>query len=482
MPGHRTTLGGSWERQLKVSLIGHAAILIETRGVRILSDPWWQGPCFGVQWWIHPRPWLEPIAEASPDFIYISHGHSDHLHPGTLRRFPPSVKLLVSSATGLAEPLAKLGFATVALTPKEPREIAPGVTAEIVPTCANDTLLAVDDGTETCINLNDALHAAPPQVQEATARHLVERYGRADYVFCGYGIASHFPNCYEIPEKDGCATVIRRQAHFNASWAGIIARLQPKWGFPFAADVVILQDELMWSNEPLHNSERPVDRFRRLHPASPTRVYDAAPGFVIENGKVTRDCCFEPLSETELRKARAGEIAIANKARPASLAQVEELAAVLRHNVELSRKYLCEHSGSYRLLVRLTGSAGGIEIAKRGAALSVAPVKEPIDTNHYDLVFTTRYSYLRRALTTAYGHEVIFVGSGGVWRYRDRAAAARNLHSELGPLLRLTTRPPTSRFGDQPAWLYHVKQAVKRMIGQSQPDLYDLMTWTVFRS
>ena len=467
---------------MKVSFIGHAAILVETQGTRILSDPWWQGPCFGVQWWIHPRPWLQPIEKTRPDFIYISHGHSDHLHPGTLRRFPNTAKLLVSTATGIAAPLARLGFETVALPPNEPREIAPGVMAEIVPTCNNDTLMVVSDGKEMCINLNDALHAAPAHVQKSIVQYLVETYPHADYVFCGYGIASHFPNCYEIPGKDNCATVSRRQAHFNGIWAAIINRLEPKWAFPFAADVVVLQDELLWSNEPLHNSERPVDRFRLLYPASPTRVYDPAPGFVIENGTLVRDRRFQPFSETELRKAKAAEISIANKATAATLAQVEELAALLWHNAEICQEYLCEHNGDYRLMVMLTGSAGGIEIAKCGASLTVSTVQEPIDRDCYDLVFTTRYSYLRRALTTAYGYEVIFVGSGGVWRYRNRSAASRNLHSELAPLLRQVTQPPASRFGDQPAWLYHAKRAVKRMTGRSQPDLYDLMAWTVFRS
>src|SRR6266478_3576154 len=83
--------------RMKITLIGHAAILVETRGLRILSDPWWQGPCFGAQWWPHPKPWLEPLSEAPPDFIYLSHGHADHFHPGTMRRMPKTAKVLVSA-------------------------------------------------------------------------------------------------------------------------------------------------------------------------------------------------------------------------------------------------------------------------------------------------------------------------------------------------------------------------------------------------
>ena len=467
---------------MKVSFIGHAAILVETRGVRILSDPWWQGPCFGTQWWIYPQPWLEPLDETKPDFIYISHGHNDHLHPGTLRRFPNTTKILVSSVINIAASLAKLGFDVVTLPPREPREIAAGVKVEITPTCSGDTLMVVSDGQETCVNLNDALHAAPANVQESIAHYLVGRYAQADYVFCGYGTASHFPNCYMIPGKDSPATASRRQAHFNGMWASIINRLQPKWAFPFAADVVILQDELLWSNEPIHNFERPVDRFRALYPTSRTEVYDLAPGFVIENGIVTREHRSEPVSNADLRETKAADILIANKTTAPMLVQIEEIATLLQQNVEICRRYLSEHKGSYRILVSLTGGSAGIEIVKVGTGMTVATVQEPIERDHYDLVFTTRFSYLRRALATAYGHEVIFVGSGGIWTYRDRAAAARDLHSELAQLLRQVKHPPASRFGDQPAWLFNVKRSIKHIMWRNSLDLYDLMTWTVFSS
>jgi len=63
---------------MQITFIGHASILIETRGLRIISDPWWLGPCFGAQWWIYPPPYLDPV-QTKLDYIYISHGHNDHL-------------------------------------------------------------------------------------------------------------------------------------------------------------------------------------------------------------------------------------------------------------------------------------------------------------------------------------------------------------------------------------------------------------------
>jgi L-ascorbate metabolism protein UlaG (beta-lactamase superfamily) len=74
---------------MKVTFIGHASILIEANGVRILSDPWWNGPCFGAQWWLYPDAFLAAVEERPIDYIYISHGHHDHFHPPTLRQFAP---------------------------------------------------------------------------------------------------------------------------------------------------------------------------------------------------------------------------------------------------------------------------------------------------------------------------------------------------------------------------------------------------------
>lgn len=463
---------------MRISLVGHAAILIETRGVRLLSDPWWEGPCFGAQWWLHPAADLAPLREAPPDFIYISHGHSDHLHAGTLRRLPKSAKVIVSSASDLAAPIAQMGFEVSTLAPMERREIAPGVRVEITPTCGDDTLMAVDDGDEVCLNLNDALHAAPHAVRRDMTRYLIERYGKPDYVFCGYGTASHFPNCYQVPGKDKVASAIKRQHHFNRAWTSVIAGLAPRFAFPFAADVVLLQDDLLWLNEPVHNTERPTDLFCRLHPAADTRVYDPAPGFTVENGRVVREVLFEPVSLDALRRTRAADIETANKFTAPPRAQVEELADKLRENVTTCRRYLAEHGGNYSILVTLNGAAEAISIAKHGASIDVQVVPLPAAAQP-DLIFTTRYSYLRRALTTPYGHETIFVGSGGIWSYRDRGVAAAHLHRELAVLLRKQITPPRSRFGEQPPWLYQAKQKIARAMGRRPNTLYDLAAWTV---
>src|SRR5437763_3058088 len=116
---------------MQITFIGHAAILIETRGIRILSDPWWQGPCFGAQWWTYPPPKTDPVREGV-DFIYISHGHHDHLHPGTLRTLNRDAACLVSRNIGIAQTLRDLSFRVSELDDDSSHELAPGVHCRII--------------------------------------------------------------------------------------------------------------------------------------------------------------------------------------------------------------------------------------------------------------------------------------------------------------------------------------------------------------
>jgi len=464
---------------MNITFIGHAVLLVEVGGIKIISDPWWIGPCFGVQWWLWPRPRLDAIENLRPDFIYISHGHNDHLHPGTLQRLSKSAKMVVGRSSLVAETLARLGFEVIILESEEQREIAAGVTIEIVSTHATDTIMIISDGAETCINANDALHTVLPHKQDQVISHVLQRYRNITYLYLGYGVASHFPNCYIIPGKDNVASAAKRQRYFNGIWSSLVARLSPRFAFPFAADVVLLEEHLIWSNEPVHNVERPTDRFRREHPQSTTIVYDIAPGFTVTDGRVTKEARFQPVSIDELRAEMADEIHTANEATPPTDTQTAGLADLIRRNAVLCAQYLADCDRDYKILVVLKGGTSGISIRKTGTHVAVELTGASIDRGEYDLVFTTRFAYLRRALATPWGHEIIFVGSGGKWEYRTYEAAAAQLHNELAVLMRMLQTPPRSRFGDQARWLYGLKMWVKRSLGIPTKDIYDLLEWTV---
>ena len=465
---------------MKITFIGHASILIEAGGITILSDPWRQGPCFGAQWWNYPLPYLEAIEACRIDYIYISHGHNDHLHPDTLRTLNKEAKVLVSATTDLAASIRELGFEVIEVSGSEALPLGNnGVSCRIIETYDGDTLMTVTDETEVCVNLNDALHSAPDGVQRSFIPQLKALYPKIDYVFCGYGVASHFPNCYVIPGKDREATAARRQQYFNRQWARLIGELAPVYGFPFAADVVFLEKDLFWVNEVTHNAERPTIAFRELYPHSPVITIDLAPGFAIDNGHVTREVLRQPLLASELQTSCADEIVQANRHGSISDEAIWEVTVLLERNLNMCAEYLRSYEGNYSVLIRLRDGKCGFCFKKNGRELSVTPLQVTAMEGH-DLVYTTRLPYLESALTRPYEDEILFVGSGGVFEYAQESSARRNLHRELIPLLRQQDTPMPSRYGNHSRAVFTAKQRIKRMLGRTGPDLYDLGEWTVF--
>jgi hypothetical protein len=467
---------------MKISVIGHASLLIEANGVTILSDPWWRGPCFGAQWWNYPPPAVPLLAGRRIDYIYISHGHHDHLHPGTLRTLGTEAKVLVSRRIGIADSIRELGFEVIEIDDSQELSLAPGLDCRVIATHGHDTLMALSDGREVCINLNDALHSAPQPVRSDFVSRLNLLYPKIDYVFCGYGVASHFPNCYEIPGKDREATASLRQKYFNRNWAGLIAGLSPRFGFPFAADVVFLEDDLRWVNEVTHNSERPTQLFNTLHPRLPVRALDVAPGFVIEDGQVSTMALREPLSDAALRISCAESIERANRLGRVEQADVLEILGLIRENLDSAGAYPRSYDGDYRFLIRFRNSDFGIDIVKVGEQVT-AEIRDLERTAPvgYDIVYRTRLPYLKRALTDPFGDEILFVGSGGIFEYTDQSQARHNLHRELRYFLAKPSSPEPMR-GPRPNTLISVaKNLVKRAMGRGGEDLYDLNRWTVFR-
>lgn len=470
---------------MRVEFIGHASILVEVRGMRILSDPWWRGPCFGAQWWNYPNPVTDQVYKHPVDFIYISHGHHDHCHPGTLATLDRSSKVIVSSTLDLKPVVQDLGFEVIEIHPEQPFDLGNGVKIWLWPTYGGDTLLVISDGDQTCINLNDAIHTAPARIQERVIENLKQQFGRPDYIFCGYGTASHFPNCYFVPGKNPSLTARRRQQYFNRCWSDIIHRLQPRWGFPFAASVIFLEDDLLSLNEDIHNYERPTDVFKNEYPLDDTKVLDIAPGFVIEDQQVISECLFAPYDNNVILDKCCEQYQRANIYGTTADIYVEELVQLLRNNIEICLPYLIEYVKDYFIVIEFRGSDKGISVRKQGQNIYIEPVTS-LETavSQADLIFRTRAAYLRRSLTHQYGDEIIFVGSGGVFIYPTREHARLALHSELRVMITQHSHAPASRFGSSTPGVFRLKQVVKQLLGKRDlsADLYDLEAWTDFSS
>jgi len=339
--------------------------------------------------------------------------------------------------------------------------------------------MTISDGVEVCLNLNDALHSAPDGVQQAFTDRLRLIYPRIDYVFCGYGVASHFPNCYVVPNKNREATAVNRQQYFNRQWAGIIAALQPAYGFPFAADVVFLEDDLFWVNEITHNAERPTAAFEALYPKSNVITKDVGPGFVIENGVVTSEVLRHPVLAADIRKVCSEQIERANRYGTIEERNIRDVETLLNANLVATAPYLGSYDGDYRILLRVRNSEWGYYLDKRGTLLSLTATQTP-SSEGCDVIYSTRLPYLKWALTSEFGNEILFVGSGGIFEYSQRSKVKTNVHRELIHLIRKESRPPRARKNIGSQLIHWAKGLIKRALGKNERDLYDLNAWTIY--
>ncbi len=73
-------------KEISISFVTHAFIIIESKEFKFAMDPWAIGPAFVGGWWLATPPiktWEKKLNEC--DFIYISHNHPDHLNRHTLK-------------------------------------------------------------------------------------------------------------------------------------------------------------------------------------------------------------------------------------------------------------------------------------------------------------------------------------------------------------------------------------------------------------
>jgi L-ascorbate metabolism protein UlaG (beta-lactamase superfamily) len=73
---------------LRATWLGHASVLVEIDGHRVLTDPVWSHRASPVPW-LGPTRWYDPaiaLAELPPlDAVVVSHDHYDHLDMATIR-------------------------------------------------------------------------------------------------------------------------------------------------------------------------------------------------------------------------------------------------------------------------------------------------------------------------------------------------------------------------------------------------------------
>ena len=218
---------------MQVRYVANACFLITlSTGERLLTDPWFDGPCQQTWWNFPPVPdgLKAEIWASRPDLIYISHLHHDHLHPRTLAPFDRGTPVVIGklNTPNLRNAIKALAFSDVTEIPFETRSPlgAKGCEAVIFKDFHGNTRgeeTQVDYDLDTSLYLYDVdgtalFNAVDNTILPPDAARIAAQYGAPDIAMLPYASASLYPmgmGDYDDGRKLAAMTTLRARTRGN---------------------------------------------------------------------------------------------------------------------------------------------------------------------------------------------------------------------------------------------------------------------------
>jgi UDP-MurNAc hydroxylase len=185
---------------MRFTILSHAGLAVDHKGVRLVCDPWLIGSCYWRSWWNFPEPAPELIENLAPQFIYLTHLHWDHFHGPSLKKlFDPSTKVIVPKVptSRMLDDLRWLGFHNILEVPHGTRVKL----ADDLELCSYqfgfgvDSAVIISGGGRVLFNCNDAKFFGWPLQQ------ILLDYPKIDFIFRSHSSASPVPLCIENHES-----------------------------------------------------------------------------------------------------------------------------------------------------------------------------------------------------------------------------------------------------------------------------------------
>lgn len=223
---------------MRLTLIGHSCLRVESAAGTLVVDPWLLGSVGWRSWWHYP-----PIGEVDqswlhPDFLYLTHHHPDHFHYPTLRKMDKDVDVYVGrfGVDVMRGELRRLGFHRVTELPHGHRQVL-GKDLEI---CTyqygfDDTALVVKAGDVVIVDVNDC------KIRGRSLQQVLDDYGRPTFMLKTFSWAQGYPYCYTADDPADLQLVTRDTP--MRDFVDVARHLQPRYAIPFASLVAFLHPE-----------------------------------------------------------------------------------------------------------------------------------------------------------------------------------------------------------------------------------------------
>lgn len=223
---------------MRLSMVGHAAVLLDTGPVRLLTDPWLQGLAFAESWATHPQPVLPDAQRDGLTHLWISHEHPDHLSIPTLKALPAELRarLTVLTQRHVSDHVVGFlngqGFASVVeLSHGAWCELPGGLRVMSHQVGHEDSAMTFADGRHTVFNLNDC------KPDPGSLRRMLAQIGPVDVLLDQFSVAGWTGNPED--EQD-------RAAHHDEALSSLVSQVelvQPRHLVPFASFMRFAHEE-----------------------------------------------------------------------------------------------------------------------------------------------------------------------------------------------------------------------------------------------
>lgn len=423
---------------MKVEYICHACLFIETEDARIVTDPWFAEPAYCEKWYVFPKPVRTDFVKDT-NVILISHGHEDHLNEATLKFFPKSAKVFYpySFFGGAKEYIESMGFSDVkeAVTFKKYKISEKTFVTFIIN--SHDSLMVIESGGKVLVNANDALHSSPEKVIDFYIELIKEKWQKIDYLFCGFGGASYFPNTMHLAGKDDYEISLVREQLFAHNFCRVVKGLRPTIAVPFAADFCLLDDNQRWINEARFPRAKMAEYYEKHFAGDDYKpqIIDMYSGDLLENGELKPSSPYREKIQSGgldflIDEQYKNEIIEKRAEKFISETEAEKLVGEIRQNVEKRMTlFPAEKLSRLKFSLCLTDIAKNnfYNISFAGEKVNIQRAEKADDESLLTMKMSS--AVLRYSIGSDWGADVVSIGYGAEISISSEKAAEVDLEN-----------------------------------------------------
>jgi len=238
---------------VRIEFIANAGFVVTLAdGRTLVTDPWLTGGAYYGSWYNYPpvpETVVARVRSLTPDWVYVSHVHPDHLDPDTLRWFPGASILIGDLGhQHLRRAVMAAGAARVLEMPLDvTSDLGDGVEVTVLPQFAAagggfvdevgymiDTSLALRDFDGTLL-----LHVVDNSMSVDDALAFVDRFGHPDIAIVPYSGASLYPHAFAYSPDDKDARTAALRERTVREFLDVTEALAPRMIVPAAGSYVM---------------------------------------------------------------------------------------------------------------------------------------------------------------------------------------------------------------------------------------------------